>query len=243
MSNQHSFANVLIDDNNYPTDKRILIVTAVDAERDAVIRGLAKARPSRINVISAGVGPAAVAARTATSIVNGTYELVISVGIGGGFPSRASIGSLVLADSIVAADLGAETQDGFLSVDQLGFGSSHVAVSESWNDKLLSALALSGLTVVYAPIITVSSATGSSATAELRSQLVPGAAAEGMEGYGVAIAAEQLGIPVMELRAISNEVGPRDRSAWRIGEALQALEDASYAIATLFPKHIDNLDT
>ncbi|HEY9328782.1 MAG TPA: futalosine hydrolase, partial [Streptomyces sp.] len=31
--------------------------------------------------------------------------------------------------------------------------------------------------------------------------------------------------PVLELRAISNPVGPRDRAAWRIGDALAALAD------------------
>ncbi|GKU77633.1 futalosine hydrolase [Paenibacillus sp. L3-i20] len=236
MSFKQYASNDLNSGKIQPVGSRLLIVTAVDAERDAILRGVAKAPASRIDVIAAGVGPAAVAARTAITLANTSYELVISAGIGGGFPLRASIGSLVLATIIVAADLGAETQDGFLSVDELGFGSARVAVSDEWNSQLLSALELNGLSCVFAPIITVSSATGSASTAELRSRIVPGAAGEGMEGYGVAIAAQQQGIPVTELRAISNPVGPRNRSAWRIGDALKALEDASYAIALLFPE-------
>ncbi|PPS69089.1 Futalosine hydrolase [Streptomyces sp. MH60] len=47
-----------------------------------------------------------------------------------------------------------------------------------------------------------------------------------MEGFGVAEAAAAHGVPVLELRAVSNPVGPRDRAAWRIGEALAALTDA-----------------
>jgi futalosine hydrolase len=31
---------------------------------------------------------------------------------------------------------------------------------------------------------------------------------------------------VAEIRAVSNAVGPRDRAAWRIGEALDALRNA-----------------
>ncbi|HZG76719.1 MAG TPA: futalosine hydrolase, partial [Paenibacillus sp.] len=34
-------------------------------------------------------------------------------------------------------------------------------------------------------------------------------------------------VPVLEIRAVSNAVGPRDRAAWRIGDALAALETAS----------------
>ncbi|CAO0837172.1 Futalosine hydrolase [Streptomyces microflavus] len=33
-------------------------------------------------------------------------------------------------------------------------------------------------------------------------------------------------MPVLELRAVSNTVGPRDRAAWRIGDALAALTEA-----------------
>lgn len=56
---------------------------------------------------------------------------------------------------------------------------------------------------------------------------MPGATAEGMEGFGVAAAALDSGVPILEIRAISNAVGPRDRTAWRIQEALDALEAAS----------------
>ncbi|MNJ58166.1 Futalosine hydrolase [compost metagenome] len=55
---------------------------------------------------------------------------------------------------------------------------------------------------------------------------MPGAAAEAMEGYGVAIAAHNLQLPVLEIRAISNTVGPRQRELWKIKDALLALEQA-----------------
>ena len=54
----------------------------------------------------------------------------------------------------------------------------------------------------------------------------PGVLAEAMEGFGVAEAAALYGLPVLEVRAVSNPVGPRDRDAWRIGAALAALTGA-----------------
>jgi futalosine hydrolase len=54
-----------------------------------------------------------------------------------------------------------------------------------------------------------------------------------MEGFGVATAATQAGIGFAELRAISNPVGPRDRDAWRIGDALAALTTAASGLASL----------
>ncbi|MEK3885132.1 futalosine hydrolase [Paenibacillus sp. PL2-23] len=241
-------------DSSHRPAPRILVVTAVEAEREAVLRGLsltaaeapvlrlnqaaesATAAPrAAIDVIAGGVGPASAAASTALALARAAapYDLVISAGIGGGFPGRAAIGSLVIANAVVSADLGAETPDapGFLSVDELGFGSARKEPDHAWNNRLIAAMRSDGLEPACAPVITVSSATGTAATAELRSSLVAGAASEGMEGFGVATAAAMLGIPVTELRAISNAVGPRDRSAWRIGDALQALEAAFRAVS------------
>ncbi|MFC4812241.1 hypothetical protein ACFPB1_23485, partial [Paenibacillus sp. GCM10023250] len=48
---------------------RVLIVTAVDAEREAVLRGLGSDR--RFDVVAAGVGPAAAAAGTAFALAAG----------------------------------------------------------------------------------------------------------------------------------------------------------------------------
>lgn len=207
--------------------KRILVMTAVDAERDAVCRGLKG--DSRFDVLAAGVGPVAAAVSTAAALASAKsdYDLVISAGIGGGFPGRAPIGSLVVANEMVAADLGAETPEGFCSLDKLGFGTTRIHARVSLVERVTEALRNAGLPVYTGPVLTVSTATGTAASASELSARIPGAAAEGMEGYGVAAAAGKYGIPVLEIRAISNPVGPRDRAAWRIGDALNALEAAS----------------
>ncbi|WP_248930999.1 futalosine hydrolase [Paenibacillus hamazuiensis] len=217
------------DTDSQPAEKRVLIVTAVDAERDAVLRGLRGA--SGFDVVAGGVGPASAAASTASALAAGDYRLAISAGIAGGFAGRADIGSLVVASGIVAADLGAETPEGFRSVDELGFGSARCDVDAELAGRLTAALQAAGLPAVLGPVLTVSTATGTAATADELAARVPGAAAEAMEGYGVAVAARQRGVPLLEIRAISNRVGPRDRSAWRIGDALQALEAASKILA------------
>jgi futalosine hydrolase len=93
--------------------------------------------------------------------------------------------------------------------------------------RVAEALRGAGLAVTTGPVLTVSTVTGTAATAAELAARVPGAAAEAMEGFGVATAAHDRGVPILEIRAISNPVGPRDRAAWRINEALDALEAAS----------------
>ncbi|WP_329337795.1 futalosine hydrolase [Streptomyces sp. NBC_00663] len=197
---------------------RILVATAVPVERDAVARALSGT--TDIEVIAAGVGPARAAAATATALAAAPYGLVVSAGIAGGFQPDAPVGSLVVADEITAADLGAETADGFVPVTELGFGTvSHRPPEALVREAVAATGARAGA------VLTVSTVTGTAARAALLKDRHPTALAEAMEGFGVAEAAVLHGVPVLEIRAVSNPVGPRDRAAWRIGDALQALTE------------------
>jgi len=54
-----------------------------------------------------------------------------------------------------------------------------------------------------------------------------------MEGFGVASAATIAELPFVEIRAISNAVGLRDRESWRIGDALEGLTTVGQTLAAL----------
>ena len=214
-------------------EKRVLVMTAVSAERDAVLRGLH--RNSRFDVLVAGVGSVVAAVNTTRALATAEYNLVISAGIGGGFLGRAEVGSLVVANKIVVADLGAETPEGFRSVAELGFGFTQIQIDASLVDNLYGALLTARIPVNIGPVLTVSTVTGTASRAVALAARIPGATAEAMEGYGVGFAAHDRGLPVLEIRAISNLVGPRDRSTWRIKEALDVLEAASAVLMEVLP--------
>ncbi|CAM5653907.1 futalosine hydrolase [Streptomyces aurantiogriseus] len=215
------------------------MATAVPVERDAVAQAFAgptrevrlpgatlHRTPQTYDLLAAGVGPALAAASTATALTSaalaGTpYDLVVSTGIAGGFAPDAPLGSLVVADEITAADLGAETADGFLPVTELGFGAiTHRPPPALVRQTATATGARTGT------VLTVSTVTGTAARAAALRERHPRALAEAMEGFGVAEAAAAHGTPVLEIRAVSNAVGPRDRAAWRIGAALAALTTA-----------------
>lgn len=220
--------------------KRFLVATAVPAERDAVAQAFAgPAREVRLpggtlrritgahtyDLLAAGVGPALAAARTAGALTaaalqGAPYALVVSAGIAGGFRPAAPVGSLVVADEITAADLGAETADGFVPVTGLGFGTVTHRPPETLVREVTAATGARAGTV-----LTVSTVTGTAARADALRARHPRALAEAMEGFGVAEAAAAHRVPVLEVRAVSNPVGPRDRAAWRIGDALAALTE------------------
>lgn len=208
--------------------RRVLVVTSVQAEREAVLRGIEQT--DRVEVLVAGVGLAQVTASTAVALSSGSYDLVINAGIAGGFSGKTDIGSLVLSSEIIAADLGAETAQGFCSLDELELGTSRIQADTESVSQIEQASHTKGISVKIGPILTVSTVTGTQETADELIQRVPEAVAEGMEGFGVATAARLKGVPVLEMRAVSNFVGPRNRAAWRIEEALFTLEKASSAL-------------
>jgi futalosine hydrolase len=213
------------------------------------------------DLLAAGVGPALAAASTAgaltaAALLGSPYDLVVSAGIGGGFLPDAPPATLVLADEITVADLGAETDaatgpdatgtpgapgtPGFLPVTDLGFGTvTHLPPAALVRRAAGATGARTGT------VLTVSTVTGTARrAAELRARH-PRALAEAMEGFGVAEAAAAHRTPVLEIRAVSNPVGPRDRAAWRIGDALAVLTEAFGKLAPVLESwnpHDDRTD-
>ncbi|WP_433552440.1 futalosine hydrolase [Micromonospora zamorensis] len=212
----------------------LLVVTAVPAEAEAVRAGLTD---PTVTVTPVGVGPAVAGAATArllalAAAAGRPYRAVVSAGVAGGFTGRAEVGDTVLGTASIAADLGAESPDGFIPVDELGMPPAMLGVGGvvPTDPSLLAALRAALPAATTGPVLTVSTVTGTAASTEELRRRHPEAVAEAMEGYGVAVAAAQAGVPFAELRTISNPIGPRDRDAWRLREALTALTAAAPAL-------------
>ncbi len=218
---------MLKNTGNNKINSKILIMTSVEAEQNAIREGLGL-NNERFTLALAGVGPMSAAANTATMLANSDFSLVINMGIAGGFPESASIGDVVIALKMVAADLGAESENGFKPIEELGFGKSVYTVTPDLVDKVNAAIQIDSLISVHTKtILTLSTVTGTTKSLEELQQRFPEAGAEAMEGFGVATAAELKGVPCMEIRSISNLIGPRDREAWRIKDALESLKVVS----------------
>ncbi|MEU0155273.1 futalosine hydrolase [Micromonospora fulviviridis] len=212
----------------------LLVVTAVPAEADAIRAGLTD---PTVTVVPVGVGPAVAGAATARLLAlaeaaGRPYRAVVSAGIAGGFVGRVPVGGTVLADRSVAADLGAESPTGFIPVEDLGMpaellgGGSVVPADPGLLGTLRTALPAA----TVGAVLTISTVTGTAASTAALADRHADAVAEAMEGYGVAVAATQAGLPFAELRTVSNPIGPRDRGSWRMREAFAALTAAAAAL-------------
>lgn len=180
-----------------------------------------------LEIAISGIG--AVNAALTTLQAAGTFrpDLIINAGIAGAFPDRGlQIGDVAVSSRITSASLGAEDADGgFLDLQTLGFplhGELYntLPVWEGAED-LAERLGLKA-----GEMLTLDTVTGTEQTLRKLQDRHPEALTEGMEGAGVALAGLRLEIPVLEIRGISNMVGPRDRESWNIPLALKACRSA-----------------
>jgi futalosine hydrolase len=262
-----------------------------------------------VTVLAAGTGGPAAAAGAATALAvvapsGEPFGLVLSMGTAGGFRGAADIGDILVADRLVAADLGAESgavgdadfppgrplrgndldlslgfadysgmpaasvgtaesgrerpgnqgrapfptppeaqiqgahasgaQDprvlsGFLSLDDLGLGTGSFTPDDALVRRMANSLASTGRRVVTGTVITVATVTGTERRAVTLTQRYD-PVGEAMEGYAVGTAASVFGVPMIEIRAVSNQVGRRDRSTWDIPAALASLRAVAGAL-------------
>lgn len=205
------------------TTMKVLIVVATYAEAQA-LQMSQKNQALSCKIVVSGVGPVAAALATQAALTQQSYDLVVSAGIAGAFSEHGLYpGDVVLSSQIIQADLGAWDKNDFCSLKELGLSLSptqeHSGVFEVWPKAYIWAEQISAN---YGPMLTLSSVTGSDVQAKQLQERYPNALTEGMEGAGVAHASWLAGVPVVEIRGISNMVGPRDRSAWQIAPALVA---------------------
>lgn len=155
-------------------------------------------------------------------LTNHPYDLAINAGIGGSFNKNNAIGAVFNVTADRFADLGTEETDGsFLDIFDMNLleknefpyinGWLHTNIPAFLRSKLLTATG-----------ITVNKITGTTDSAnKLFVKYNP--EIESMEGAGFIFACNKLEMPSIQIRSISNYVGPRDRSEWRIPESIKSL--------------------
>ena len=146
--------------------------------------------------LACGVGPVEAAAATARALAQRDVDAVLHVGVAGG--RALDIGSLVIGSEAIYCDLAAAIK----------------LVDRTRPDERLLAVARGILADV--PVLPIG-------TSAVVGGVDRDLAVEAMEGFGVLRAAALAGVPALEVRAISNEIGELDRSRWRVDDAIASL--------------------
>ena len=180
-----------------------------------------------VPVLCTGVGAVNAAYTLTRFLEREQAHAVIVCGIAGAYPNafqgELNIGSVVCAESECYGDLGAHSTNGFLDMQTLGFPLIKAA------EPIYNVLPMQIFpTSRRSRFVTMNTCTGDDETAR-QLEARTGGAVESMEGAAVAHVAALFGIPVGEIRGISNRAGNRNRSTWRVQDAAIAAQEALLA--------------
>lgn len=221
---------------------RILLVSATDVETAPLAASFRLTsntlprirqyshRGHEIDVLTTGVGMVAMAVWSARALAAASYGLALNVGVCGSFDRALVPGTAVHVVSDRIAELGAEDGGAFLTIHELGLlgdnefpfaGGQLVNATPPANTALNALPAVTG--------ITVNTAHGDDRSiAAVVGRFNP--QVESMEGAAFMYACLVQGVPFAQLRAVSNAVERRNRSAWKMADAIDALGHAALSV-------------
>lgn len=147
---------------------------------------------------------------------------VILLGICGAFPERnLSVGEVVRISSETVGDMGYQEADGTFTpwINTCRYESADIekavgAIPAELASRILKLRTVAGLSV--------NCCTGTADTASRRVQMF-NCDVESMEGASLFSVCNALQIPAIEIRAVSNIASTRNKSQWKMAEALQKL--------------------
>ena len=186
---------------------QILIVAATAAEIQPLIDHFGA---DNFDVLITGVGMVATAFALGRHLAGKNYGLVINLGIAGSFDRDIALGEVVEITEDRIAELGAQDDEQFIPIETMGFGESCF-----YPAKIITQLK-------QVKAITVNTVHGHEGSiAEVASRLQP--QLESMEGAAFFYVCKGLGVPCLQIRAVSNYVEKRNRANWNIGLAIKNL--------------------
>jgi futalosine hydrolase len=178
---------------------------------------------NQVDVLITGVGVPATMFHLQKRIHQLDYDCIIQAGIAGSFTTDIQLGKVVLVQQDCFADLGIEEKGIYNPIFNTGFAEKNeFPFTGGWLVNANEALLKTDLPKVKA--LTVNKVSDS----ELQKQQFIStfnAAIESMEGAALHYVCLQEAITFIQIRSLSNHVGERDKTKWKIKEAIENLNE------------------
>ncbi|MEP6927474.1 MAG: futalosine hydrolase [Ginsengibacter sp.] len=194
----------------------LLVVAATEFEIKPFIENNKSA-----DVLITGVGIPATVFHLTKQLIQKEYDLVIQAGIAGSFTDQLEMGSVVVIKADTFGDIGIDEHENFKTLFETGFGNENdFPFTDGWLKNNHEYFAHSSLPVANA--ITVNKITDDKIQIKkMIEKFTPDI--ESMEGAGFHYVCLQQKIKFLQLRSISNVVGERDKTKWKLKEAIMTL--------------------
>ncbi len=206
---------------------QVLVVASTEME----IKEFRRQYPDA-DVLVSGVGIAASVYHLLKRIHQVDYDLVIQAGVAGSFDPALGKGQVVQVVSDRFAGEGVSTSQGFHTVFDMGLADPDAfPFRDGWldNPKALS------YDLPYAAVrgITVNTLTDNPEVIAMQQQRFH-PSVESMEGASLHYVCLSEALEFIQLRAVSNEVGERDKQRWHLQEAVARLNEAVISVYQKF---------
>lgn len=175
----------------------------------------------RVRHIATGIGMVNTAWALGQAFALEKPDLAVNFGIAGSFPGGPALEEVVEVVADAYPEIGAESPEGWLGLEAMGFAHFQLEGQPVYNRVANPLPSKAGLRQCRG--ITVNTVSGIQPTIDARlAQWQP--EVETMEGAAFFQACLLAGVPFQAFRAISNRVEPRNRAAWRLKEAVEAVQ-------------------
>ena len=209
---------------------QILLCAATELEIKPTITFIRnKLWDENVDLLITGVGLTA-ATYTLTKYVS-TYRpgLIIQAGVAGALNPDLSLGEVVLIQSEVIGDEGVQENGTFHSLFDLGLADAQKGPFT--NGRMINShkelIGKAGMRLVNS--VTVNQISTSAAQVDYYREILC-ADVESMEGAALHYVALAESLPFMQIRAVSNYIGERDKSKWVLKDAIAHLNDKLQSI-------------
>jgi len=197
---------------------KVLLVSATEFEIASYFK-----QKDTIDILLTGVGMPIALYHLQKKITENRYNLVIQVGLAGAFTTKFELGETVFVNQDTFGDLGIEEKERFTPIFETDlFNKNEFPFENGWLVNKNKILQQSTLEVVKAVTINKVTDKGS-----IKQQLIDSfnPDIETMEGAALHYVCLHQNIPFIQLRAISNYVGERDKTKWKIDLAISNLHN------------------
>lgn len=206
---------------------RVIITAATVGEwmpSFAQLNGLYSGESERMKVqfYQSGVGMLASAVAFTRLAIEDKPDLVIQIGIAGTFNRKLALGKVVVVNEEILGDTGVEEEGIWKDIFDLKLEKSsyHPFEKRKLPNPWLAKYNLLQLPIVNAISVNEIS-TNSNRIEMLKKKYNP--TIETMEGAALHYVCRETNIPFLQIRAISNYIGERDKSKWKINQSIEQL--------------------
>lgn len=196
--------------------KKLLVVGATKKEYELVQQWIENeyTGKSKFDFSETGVGMMTCTYHLTMLLARKNYDLVIQIGIAGSFSKQIVVGDVVEVTKEHFGDLGAEDNDDFITLHELGFGEEQNIFTDG---AIINPTQYTTLKTAVG--LTVNKSSGAAKTIARRKKIF-NPDIETMEGGSFFYVCKQLNQPGLQIRGISNFVTPRNKEEWEIPLAI-----------------------